>query len=407
VTCPQGEEDRESAEVAAGGRVCWGVIILLGCGHLVGDFYAVLLTPLIQDFRDAFALSVTAVTILVNVGSLTNSTLQPVAGHFLERFDQKRVFALGLVIAAVFLSCIGLAPGPVSLGALLALGGIGVALFHPSGAVLASRFAGSRKGLAMSVYANGGAVGIALAPLAVTLLLLAGNRHMSWIFMPFGLVAAVAIITIVPATASSTEPPKLPAWRSFFHPDSHSVWLVFISVVLRSLVVVSVGSFVLIYSTERGWSNSEGRFLLAAFLFSCVVGGIAGGYLSDLLERRRLMLGACFLGFLPLIAAWQVPYGAAAVLLAASGGILSLSTPVNIVVAQELRPNRASAMSGVMMGLAWSVSVLLLIPFGAIADLTSTATALRVSSVCLPVAGLFVLPLPKLPPLAQRQPSDQ
>jgi hypothetical protein len=71
-------------------------------------------------------------------------------------------------------------------------------------------------------------------------------------------------------------------------------------------------------------------------------------------------------------------------------------------VAQELHPDRASAMSGVMMGLAWSVAVLLLIPFGTLADLTSTATALVASSFLLPVAGLFVLPLPKFPPLLRR-----
>ena len=195
---------------AVGNRRSWGVIFLLAGGHLAGDFYAVLLIPLIQDFRDAFALSVTAVTILVNVGSLSNSMLQPIAGHFLERFDQKRVFALGLVIAAVFLSCIGLASGPVLLGILLALGGTGVALFHPSGAVLASRFAGPRKGLAMSVYSNGGAVGLALTPLAVTLLLFHATRQMTWVFMPFGLAAAVAVLMFIPTTASSAKPPKLP-----------------------------------------------------------------------------------------------------------------------------------------------------------------------------------------------------
>jgi len=402
VTCIQNAEGVGPGETAAGNRSWWGVIILLACGHLVGDFYAMLLTPLIQDFREAFALSVTAVTVLVSVGSLSNSMLQPIVGHFLERFDQKRVFALGLVIAAVFLSCIGLAPSPVWLGALLALGGSGVALFHPSGAVLASRFAGPRRGLAMSVYSNGGAVGLALAPLAVTLLLLCATRQMSWVFMPLGLVTAAAALTFIPRTASSAKPPKLPTWRSLFHPASRSVWLVFISVVLRSLAVVSVCSFIVIYSAEKGWSKSEGRFLLAAFMISCAVGGVAGGYASDYLERRRLMLAACFLGFLPLIAVWQVPYGVALVLLVVSGGILSLSTPVNIVVAQELHPDRASAMSGVMMGLAWSVSVLLLIPFGTLADLTSTATALRVSSFLLPLAGLCVFPLPKFPPLLQR-----
>lgn len=402
-TCIPDAEGVEPREGSTGNRGRWGAILLLALGHLFGDFYAVLLIPLIQDFREAFALSVTAVTVLVNVASLSNSMLQPVAGHFLERFDQKRVFALGLLVATVLLSCIGLAPGPVWLGVLLALGGVGVALFHPSGAVLTSRFAGARRGLAMSVYANGGALGIALAPLAISLMLLRWTHQMSWIFMPLGLAMAAAIFWFIPTTPSPIRPPKLPNWRSLVHPDSRSVWLVFASVVLRSLVVVSVTSLVVIYSAEKGWSKSDGRFLLTAFLLSCAVGGAVGGYVSDYLERRRLMLAACFLGFLPLLAAWQVSYAGTLLLLVAGGGILSLSTPVYIVVAQELRPGHASAMSGVMMGLAWSVSVFLLIPFGTLADLTNTATALRASSLLLPIAGLCVLPLPEFPPLLRRK----
>ena len=402
MTCIQDSEGVETREGVGGNGTRWGVIVVLACGHLAGDVYAVLLMPLVQDFREAFALSVTAVAVLVNVGSLSNSMLQPVAGHFLERFDQKRVFALGLVIAAAFLSCIGLSPGPVWLGALLALGGIGVALFHPAGAVLARRFAGSRPGLAMSIYANGGAVGIALAPLGVSLLLSVANRQMSWVFMPLGFVAAGAALVLIPTTASPAKPPKLPSWRALFHRDSRSVWLVFISVILRSLVVVAVASLIVIYSTEKGWSKSEGRLLLAAFLSSCAAGGIAGGYLSDHMDRRRLMLVACFVGFVPLAFVWYVSYGAAFVLLIVTGVILSLSTPVNIVVAQELHPERAGAMSGIMMGLAWSVSVLLLIPLGTLADLTNTAMALRFSSFLLPLAGLCLLPLPKFPPVLRR-----
>ena len=107
MTSIQNREEVEIHDVAAGRRTSWNVIVVLAFGHLAGDVYSVLLMPLVADFQEAFALSVTAVTVLVNVGSLSNSMLQPVAGHFLEGFDQKRVFALGLVVAAVFSSLLG------------------------------------------------------------------------------------------------------------------------------------------------------------------------------------------------------------------------------------------------------------------------------------------------------------
>ncbi|NQT17274.1 MAG: hypothetical protein HQ582_31255, partial [Planctomycetes bacterium] len=84
VTCIESQEQVVPGEDAAGNRTCWGAVGLLACGHLVGDFYAILLIPLTQDFREAFALSVTGVAVLVNVGSLSNSMLQPIVGHFLE-----------------------------------------------------------------------------------------------------------------------------------------------------------------------------------------------------------------------------------------------------------------------------------------------------------------------------------
>jgi hypothetical protein len=47
-----------------------------------------------------------------------------------------------------------------------------------------------------------------------------------------------------------------------------------------------------------------------------------------------------------------------------------------------------------------------LIPFGTLADLTSTATALSASSLLLPIAGLCLLPLPQFPPLPRDSSPD-
>ena len=51
------------------------------------------------------------------------------------------------------------------LAAILLVGGLGGAAFHPPAAALAHRLGGERRGLAMSVYITGGTLGFSLGPL--------------------------------------------------------------------------------------------------------------------------------------------------------------------------------------------------------------------------------------------------
>ena len=51
------------------------------------------------------------------------------------------------------------------LAAILVVGGLGGAAFHPPAAALAHRLGGERPGFAMSVYITGGTLGFSLGPL--------------------------------------------------------------------------------------------------------------------------------------------------------------------------------------------------------------------------------------------------
>jgi len=59
---------------------------------------------------------------------------------------------------------------------------------------------------------------------------------------------------------------------------------------------------------------------------------------------------------------WGLPF------LALMGFFLSSSTPVNIILGQEIVPSQASFMSSIMMGLGWGVAGLVMTPIGAMAD---------------------------------------
>ena len=79
-----------------------------------------------------------------------------------------------------------------------------------------------------------------------------------------------------------------------------------------------------------------------------------------------------------------------------AGLILLFTTPVNVMMSQELAPTQTGTVSALMMGFAWGTSGLLFIPLtGWISDLFSMQTAF-IGLVLFPLAGFFLaLKLPK------------
>ena len=75
------------------------------------------------------------------------------------------------------------------LAALLLVGGLGGAAFHPPAAALVHAVSGERKGLAMSTHISGGSLGFALAPLVFAPAVLWLGRSWAWLVADPGLIA--------------------------------------------------------------------------------------------------------------------------------------------------------------------------------------------------------------------------
>jgi FSR family fosmidomycin resistance protein-like MFS transporter len=78
------------------------------------------------------------------------------------------------------------------------------------------------------------------------------------------------------------------------------------------------------------------------------------------------------------------------------GLILLFTTPVNVLMGQELAPTQTGTVSALMMGFAWGLSGMLFIPLtGWISDLYSMQAAFT-GLVLFPLIGFFLaLKLPK------------
>ena len=340
---------------------------LLSLLHLSNDAYSNFLGQLQPLLVERFHLTLAAAGGLASVSSVAASLTQPFFGKLADRLQRPWFVILGPLAAAVFMSCLPLAPGRGWLMALLALGGLGSAVFHPQSASWAARWSGRKRGRDMALFISGGSIGFSLGPVFVaTALRVLGAGRIYWMALP-----GVLLILIVSVPFLKSRRPtriaeeKAPAsLRGVARP----LVLLFFLVVIRSLSNQSLSIFLPLLLARRTHQPMAGALPLTCFLLTGALGGLAGGPLADRFGRRNVILGSMLFaspflfGFLHT-SGW-ISWG----LLLMGGLVLQLSLPVNVVFAQELLPAQMSTVSGLMMGFAWGVAGLLLAALGWFAD---------------------------------------
>jgi FSR family fosmidomycin resistance protein-like MFS transporter len=377
----------------AGSRGLWGVLIGLALCHALSDFYATALTPLVETFRQKFGLTEAGIAMVGAVVGVFGSMVQPLFGLWSDRARRGGLAAVGLAVSAVFMGLIGLSPNVVVLAALLTVGALGVAAFHPSSAVLATAPMPKRS-LAMGVFLAGGGLGLTLSPLVVPLVADHLGLRGLWVIAFPGVLLALWVRTATRDEPRATGPHKRLRLRALFSAGTRPIWALFGSAILRSLVITAFIFFITVLGAQRGWDRVVSGRVLALFLAASFVGGLAGGWLGQWRDPRGI-LAASSLGTAPLLYWFAASSDWTAIAaFGAAGFVFGMGNPLNTSLAQELRPESASAVSGLMMGLAWGIANLLLIAVGAAGRAAGIESALQVVAWLGAAAALFVLFIP-------------
>lgn len=400
-------------------------LVLLSLGHAVVDSYGQsLLAPLFPLLASRLGLSLAQVGSLPMVMGLSASLGQPILGYLSDRHRRIGMIAIGPAVAAVFSSLVGLAPGYWGLLLLLFLAGLGIGAYHPQGAALARKAAGGSS-LAMAAFTVGGNLGFGFAPLLGALgLRLFGLERFFWMALP-GLLVALLIgksfsqetrrqgeadlekarpscsgKTGLQATVPPDKPSSVPAHRR--EGSAHgakALGFLTATVIVRAAVQIGILTFLPFYLPEHGFSGMDretARGMAASiFLLANAVGGPLGGHLSDRLGRRSVMLATFLLAPWPLWLGFHLPGYGCLVGLALGGFLLTMPHPANVVMAQELMPQRAGVAASMITGLAWGVAQVLALPLGALADRIGVPLMLQLLSL-VPLLGIgLTLPIPE------------
>lgn len=370
-------------------------ITLLSTAHLVLDSYSSFLFPLLPLLATKLQLKPAQVGLLTPTLMITSSLMQPVYGLISDRYLKRSMAVFGPLIAAVFLSCIGLANSLPALLLIVICGGIGIGSFHPQSAAIVSRAAmsdglGKHQGLVMSVFSSTGTVGYALGPLIIAAVVSRYGLEHSWYTMFWGVAMWLLLVKACPALPPVQRQADAPSLSTALRAAWLPLTLLYFAVVLRSAVSVSVQTFLPFALNEGGLTTTQVSWVLAGFLFFGGVGGFFGGALADRWGARRVSLVAMLLATPLLLTAFSVAGGLRYALLLAGGTVLNLPIPINVVMAQRLVPGGASTVSALMMGFAWGAGALLAPVTGLLSERLGFIRALLLMSV-LPLFSAALL----------------
>lgn len=357
-------------------------LAVLTLGHFTIDTYSSFFLPLLPLLAQRLGLNYAMVGGLTAMASMTSSFLQPPFGVLADRMRRPWFVALGPLVAAVFMASIGLAPSYAVLVALLAMGGVGVAMFHPQTASLAGA-ASPQRGLAMSWWVTGGTLGWALGPAYATAIVNRFGLERSWLAAIPGLALCVLLFVwfgrMAPHAAARRERAPLRELR----PVARSLAMIYFTVVCRSAVSAGFATFLPLWLHAHGASVTRGGWITTLYLTLGSLGGLLGGWLADHFGGRRVVV-ASFAASAPFYALFFLlpdPVGLPALFVGYL--VLQASLPVNVVLGQELSPRHSSIISSLLMGAAWGLGAILLYPIGALADRAGLEVALATLSSLL------------------------
>ena len=367
-------------------------VLLMACAHMMVDGYGNILAPLLPLLITRLDLSLAAAGTMTMLFQLSASVAQVGFGHLADRWNPRLLVMAGPVLSVIVLSFVGVATTPLMLAAILIVGGLGGAAFHPPAATLAHRLGGDRPGLAMSVYISGGTLGFSFGPLMFAPF--ADRFGIEWtplLALP-GLLVVVFFIARVPRFEFSSAGGIGP--RALL-PYAKPLALLYLIVVLRTMTSIAFATFLPVMLTRRGMSVGAAGAVVAGYLFASGAGGFLGGPAADRYGARRvitwsLVASSPFLFAAPLLEG--VPF---MITLAIGGFFLQSTLPVNVVFAQKIAPVSAATVSSLMMGFGWGTGGMTVPLTGYVADRVGIENTLLALALVPLLAAACALPLPK------------
>lgn len=373
------------------------LIVSLSLGHGAADLCSGALMALLPVLCVERHYSYLAAAGFALSASLANAFFQPMAGLHGDRSDAGWLLPLGLVLAGLGMSLVGLTSSYLltSLAAILCTAG--VAAYHPEAARWTRTVSGGNRVTAnMSIFWMGGAVGCALGPLWVAVVFAPLGLHGTQIIatLPLGAAALAAAVLLRfccrPPDERSPERQTVgsaPEWRPFV--------LLAIQFTLVSGVATGLLTFVPLFLLQRHISPTASSVMTGALLAAAACGTLLGGIAAARFGRRPVLI-LPHLILAPAIALLpSLGWGSMVPAVAVIGLSMNANISVTLVLAQEFLPTRMGLATGLIVGVCGGAGALIVAALGILGDVAGLRPVLYVTAMLPLVSAVLAARLPR------------
>ncbi|RLP77428.1 MFS transporter [Mycetocola tolaasinivorans] len=358
----------------AAGEIRRGPLALMSITHVVNDFYSGAVPALIPFMVMERNYTYAAASAIMLAANLLGSILQPAFGLLVDRWRMPWLAVVGFLLAGVGVGVSGLTQDLVFTCLAVAGTGLGVAAYHPAATRLAKAASGPHTS-GLAIFSVGGNIGMALAPLAVSLVIGSLGLAATPLLALPAVVLALAVALwrgIERARRSRAGAPAVVPSRPA--PVGKDDWAGFggfsAMVIVASAGSAGIQAFLALFLiNEFGVSTEFGAGSLTLFTGMGVAGTLAGGWMADRIGHIRTLRLGYLIGPLALAVMLLAP-GTVVALIAI--GVLGFAAfiPFSVQVALGMKylPNRIGTSSGLTLGLGATVGGLFAPVYGFLAD---------------------------------------
>ncbi|MDR0977246.1 MAG: MFS transporter, partial [Prevotellaceae bacterium] len=257
---------------------------LLTLGHLCTDINQGALSAMLPFIITAYGFSYARASMLVLGCSIVSSVVQPLFGWLGDRLQHPWFMSLGIFLAGLGISMLGLFHSFTPLFICTMITGIGVAMFHPEGGRLANVVAGANKGEGIGNFAVGGNLGFAMGPLLVALAFPSMGMKGALLFLIPAVVSSLLLLSQVKKFVAYTaiEERRIEQAHIVLHDDWREFWKVTAVNMLRSVITRSHLVFIPLYFVAVfAQTDAHGSLMITLFTFVGALATYVGGRVGD------------------------------------------------------------------------------------------------------------------------------